>query len=53
MSTRERMIDEYNRLLYLRYQLKTGNIDRSTVSPEDMKRIGDLDEEERRRGDSC
>ncbi len=40
------MIDEQNRLIMLRDQLDKGDVDPRFVSPEDLKRLRELEEEE-------
>ena len=42
----EKLIDERNRLIRLRDQLNNGEVDSLFVSPEDLKRLRDLEEEE-------
>lgn len=46
MSTRERWIDECNRLRMLREQIKRGDIKVSDVAHDDLIRIADLQEEQ-------
>lgn len=42
----EKMIDEQNRLIRLRDQLNNGELDSLDVTPEDLKRLRELVDEE-------